>query len=149
MKNLLNESVKNEIEARIDTLNENAVPAWGKMNVNQMMRHLSMALEMPIGEFKPTAPEKDPMPKWLMKIIMMNVKVPKNIDTFKEMNVIEHGIQTGTFAEEKRQLKQSLEKFYNAKKFVPEHALAGKFTPENWGKLSYNHLDHHLGQFGV
>jgi hypothetical protein len=29
------------------------------------------------------------------------------------------------------------------------HPIFGNFTPEQWGKLEYKHLDHHLRQFGV
>ena len=29
------------------------------------------------------------------------------------------------------------------------HPMFGKFTMEQWGKMEYKHLDHHLRQFGV
>jgi hypothetical protein len=29
------------------------------------------------------------------------------------------------------------------------HPFFGKLTPEQWGKGTYKHLDHHLKQFGV
>ncbi|WP_253256011.1 DUF1569 domain-containing protein [Formosa algae] len=31
----------------------------------------------------------------------------------------------------------------------PNHPLFGYFTPEQWGKMQYKHLDHHLNQFNV
>jgi len=29
------------------------------------------------------------------------------------------------------------------------HAFFGQLTPEEWARLMYKHLDHHLRQFGV
>jgi hypothetical protein len=29
------------------------------------------------------------------------------------------------------------------------HSFFGRLTPDEWGVLSYKHLDHHLRQFGV
>ena len=29
------------------------------------------------------------------------------------------------------------------------HSFFGRLTPEEWGVLSYKHIDHHLRQFGV
>ncbi len=31
----------------------------------------------------------------------------------------------------------------------PLHPVFGKFTKEQYGKMNYKHLDHHLTQFGV
>ena len=30
-----------------------------------------------------------------------------------------------------------------------EHALIGKVSGEDWGRLQHKHVDHHLRQFGV
>src|SRR5690348_8342473 len=46
MKSVLDASTREELIRRIDTLNENSVALWGKMNVCQMLRHCSRWDEM-------------------------------------------------------------------------------------------------------
>ena len=44
-----------------------------------------------------------------------------------------------------------IDKFCDAKQQAkwPEHPLFGKLSGKDWAALSYKHLSHHLGQFGV
>jgi len=54
-------------------------------------------------------------------------------------------------AQEKAKLRQLVTEFYacrNRTTWNP-HPIFGKFTHEQWGKMQYKHLDHHLNQFGV
>ena len=55
------------------------------------------------------------------------------------------------FEEERKKLISLIQKFYQtgAKGMQPEHPFFGKLTPEEWDRLQYKHLDHHLRQFGV
>ena len=53
------------------------------------------------------------------------------------------------FEEERKNLKNAIEYFLNCNSLIAENKLAGKFTKDDWGKLNYNHIDHHLRQFGV
>jgi hypothetical protein len=53
---------------------------------------------------------------------------------------------------EKEALLELVNKFYASgpagiTKFP--HPFFGSFTPDQWGKSMYKHLDHHLRQFGV
>lgn len=56
------------------------------------------------------------------------------------------------FGKEKEILKQKILIFQSngpEKMFIPSTSFFGKFTPEQWGKGIYKHLDHHLRQFGA
>ena len=150
MKNLLQESAKQEILSRIDKLSPEAKPQWGKMNVNQGLRHMTMAFDIPTGKLDPTPSQAPPMPKWLLKFFLLNVKPPKGqANTFKEMNMVENQVDPQVFETEKKALKEAIEKFYKTESFIPENKLTGKFSRDDWGKLNYNHTDHHLRQFGA
>lgn len=52
---------------------------------------------------------------------------------------------------EKAILRQLVTDFNNCKTRASwnPHALFGKLTHNQWGKMQYKHLDHHLKQFGV
>jgi hypothetical protein len=151
MKNLRNATVKDEILARIDALTPENKAKWGKMNVNQLLRHLTLALEIPLEKLNPTMPANAPkLPKWLFRFILLNMKPPKSkAETFVELNTVSAGVNPADFEEERRLLKQAVNEFVTAKKYAPENKLGGKFSPDDWGKLSFNHMDHHLRQFGV
>jgi hypothetical protein len=151
MKNLFNEADKQEILKRIDSLTPQAKTLWGKMNVNQGLRHMTMAFDIPSGKLDPTPAQIPPMPKWLLKFFLLNVKPPKaRAETFKEINMVNNNINPTDFETEKNNLKDAVEKFSrSASSLLPENKLVGKFTKDDWGKLNYNHTDHHLRQFGA
>ncbi len=149
MKNLLHDNVKQEILSRIDTLTPQSNAVWGKMNVNQGLRHMTMAFDISTGVLDPTVAKAPPMPKWLMKFFLLSVKPPKGqAETFKEMNMVANNVNPAEFEREKQNLKQAVQDF-GSKTFLPENKIAGKFTRDDWGKLNYNHTDHHLRQFGA
>jgi len=150
MKTLYNPKVKEEILLRIDKLVPNAKAQWGKMNVNQGLRHMSMAFDIATGKLDPTPAKVPPMPKWLLKFFLLNAKPPKErAETFKEMNTVDNGINPPDFEAERNNLKKSVENFYNTTSLISQNKLVGKFSKDDWGKLNYNHTDHHLRQFGV
>ena len=150
MKNLFDPAVKNEIVARIDRLQANSKAQWGKMNVNQGLRHMSMAFEIPTGKLDPTPSKVPPIPKWLLKFFLLNAKPPKErAETFKEINTVANGINPTDFEAERNNLKKAVEDFFNSTYLIPENKLVGKFSKSDWGKLNYNHTDHHLRQFGA
>ena len=90
------------------------------------------------------------MPKWLFKFFLLNMKPPKEkAETFKEIDVVKNGIDPTDFEVERNNLKNAIEAFTKSTSLIPENKIAGKFSKDDWGKLNYNHTDHHLRQFGV
>ena len=150
MKNLFHPQTKAEVLARIDQLKSDSKAAWGKMNPAQGLRHLAMAFDIATGKLNPTPAAIPPMPKWLLKFFLLNMKPPKEkAETFKEINMVANGINPTDFEAERKNLKNAIENFCNTNNLAPENKLVGKFTKDNWGKLNYNHTDHHLRQFSV
>ena len=109
-----------------------------------------MAFDIPPGKLDPTVAKAPPMPKWLLKFFLLNMKPPKGgAETFKEMNMVGNNINPESFEAEKQRLKDAVEKFSRSGTYLAENKLAGKFSKDDWGKLNYNHTDHHLRQFGA
>jgi Protein of unknown function (DUF1569) len=150
MKNLFDPKIKEEILSRIDKLAPDSKAHWGKMNVNQNLRHMSLAFDIATGKLNPTPSKPPPIPKWLLKFFLLNAKPPKGkAETFKEMNIVENDINPADFEAERKNLKKAVEDFFNSTSLISENKLVGKFKRNDWGKLNYNHTDHHLRQFGV
>ena len=53
MKNLFDPSAKNEILSRIDKLKPDSKALWGKMNVNQGLRHMTLGFDVSTGKLDP------------------------------------------------------------------------------------------------
>ena len=91
-------------------------------------------------------------PSWLAKIFFK--KSLYNEKPWKK------GLPTAKFLKTKDQKDFSVEK-ENLVKLIDEtyqhrdktewnpHPAFGYFTAQQWGKMQYKHLDHHLRQFGV
>lgn len=147
MKSLFDQEAYNEIRARLNTLSENSERQWGKMTPGQMLRHcqapLNIILEKEDYGFKPN---------WLVNVLFkksMYSDKPwrKNLPTAAPLKQTE----ARDFAAEKAAIETLLDEF-NAQRERAEwapHPSFGKFTKEQYGKMQYKHLDHHLTQFGV
>ncbi len=150
MNNLFNPKVKEEILSRIDKLTPDTKAVWGKMNVNQGIWHMAKAFEIATGKLNATPTKVPSIPKWLLKFFLLNMRPPKGrAETFEEMNTVSKGINPDDFEAERNKLKAAVEEFYNSNSLLPENKIAGKFSKDDWGRLNYNHTDHHLRQFGV
>ncbi len=147
MKSLFEDTVKDEITARINNLSNSSAQAWGKMNVSQMFHHcqfpLKIALQKEHPELKPNL-----LAKLFFKKAMYNDKPwRKNLPTHSKLKVVDEK----EFEKEKEQLLNLVSEFSNQRDKTNwnPHPMFGKFTPKQWGQMQYKHLDHHLQQFNV
>ena len=150
-KNLLQPETRSEILARIDKLTPKTQNLWGKMNVNQMLRHTTYGLENAMGEMDATA-KSGPIMRAIMRFVVLKTDIPTpkgKAETFPEFNTVENGVNPPDFNEVRDKLKETLNRFPDASKYGVESPLLGKMSKQDWARLNYGHLDHHLKQFGV
>ncbi|MRN56670.1 DUF1569 domain-containing protein [Paenibacillus monticola] len=137
-----------EILNRIEKLSPNSKPQWGTMNAAQMLAHCSSFQDIPMGNSFPPR-------SWLGRLIGRFVKpisyndkpIPHNMSTIPTILISDNK----DFETEKEKLKQRILTFQSngpEKCSSHPHPFFGKITPEQWGKVIYKHLDHHLRQFG-
>lgn len=150
-KNILQPAVKKELVGRIGLLRPNIQRQWGKMNVNQMLLHCTDGIKVAYGDVKVTPKKTGWFHNKMVRyfILYTNVATPKETTpTYPELNMVEQGINPGNFTELKSNLIDAVNTF-SYKDTLPVHPFLGKFTTENWGRMMYTHIDHHLQQFGV
>ena len=149
MKNLFDHDASNEILNRLEYLQPDAKPLWGKMSVSQMMAHCIVPIKVSLGEKQ--------VKRTLMGLIFgkMGKKMVLKDEPFKQ------GLPTDPsfvikdqpdFNSKKVELKSSIEKLLATDKnamAARAHPFFGKMKVDEWGVLGYKHLDHHLRQFGV
>ena len=150
MKSLFDAETLSEINVRIGKLDNNTTPSWGKMNVGQMVKHC----QIPFGVFNGTVKMETKVGFFkkiifsMMKPLMYNDKPwKKNVPTGKEF-IIKGEVD---FANERETLLGLVHDFHKRKNQSkwPKHPVFGQFTADQYGKMNYKHLDHHLSQFGV
>lgn len=152
MKSLFDKDTHAEVQSRIEALSETSTPTWGKMSVGQMCTHCQKPLELAMGKIALNSGKKPSFMKRLMfklyKPLMYNDKPwSKNLPTVRDFIIKEEKDITA----EKSKLSALISEFhdYTEAHEWPKHPMFGAFTHEQWGKMQYKHLDHHLQQFGV
>ncbi len=146
MQTLFEKSNYDQLVARLEKITEAVQPLWGKMNAAQMMHHLNLTMEAPLGKITPKG--KPVFFMRLFKGVLYNDKpFGKGDPTPKDFKVTD----SFNFDEEKKKAVDNLGELFNkglSSTYKP-HVFFGELTNEQWGKHFYKHTDHHLRQFGV
>lgn len=150
MKSLFVPADNQTIIDRINRLNANSQPLWGKMTVSQMLTHCQQPLKIAFGEVKTTRRTLVGFlfGGWAKKQFMSGKPIQKNLPTDANFVVADDR----NFEQEKKHLQDYLNRFAKEGKqciIDQPHPFFGKMTPEEWDILTQAHLDHHLKQFGV
>ncbi len=138
---------KAEIVRRVKALRPDSAPRWGKMSVSQMLWHVNEVLEDALGH-RAISPEKVPLPRPLMKFIVINLPWPKGAPTRERW--MPQNDRYDFSAEHVRCLRLIEE--VTAKPLDsawPESPTLGPMSGKDVGRLQAKHLNHHLTQFGV
>jgi hypothetical protein len=150
MKNIFISDNTQEILNRINKLNPDSKPLWGKMSVGQMLAHCSVTYEL---VFDNIHPKPNFLKKFLLKAIVKKIVVnetpfKKNERTGTEFLVTE----TKNMPEEKERLMAYISKAQKLGEAHFDNKESHSFGPlskTEWSNMFYKHLDHHLNQFGV
>lgn len=135
------------IRTRIEALQPDSLRLWGKMTADQMLAHCCMPLEQGLGKIR-LPKDGNAFTRWLVKQFVLRADhFRPNLPTAKPFVIR----QTQGFEAEKIRLLENLDEIHRRGTAGPwaEHNLFGHLNPEDWGRLSYVHLDHHLKQFSV
>ena len=148
MKNISNEADYSEITNRIKNLSAASTRLWGKMDIQQMLMHCTTQLKLAVGEISSYIQGPSFMRSSLGKWILFSaVPWPKGAATPAEMNAeLAHFVLTN-IENEKTDLLNYLENAKGKAQLMP-HPFFGKLNRQEWARLIYKHLDHHLKQFG-
>lgn len=150
MKNLFEVATIEEVKGRLAQLMHDSARQWGKMNPAQALAHCSAAMEMAVGEKTPRRILIGRLFGRLAKksMIVKEKPMPRNVGTDKSLVV---GDQRD-LAVERQRLSGLIDRFAAGGPggcTKHPHFFFGPLTPEEWAALMYQHVDHHLRQFGV
>jgi hypothetical protein len=146
MKTIFDKETRDGLISRINLLDENSKPEWGKMNVYQMLKHCTLSEEMYLGikTYKRAFIGRLFGKVALKSMLKDDSPLAKNNPTVPQCKVTE---QSGDVAAQKKQWIELVEEYGRTTRTDFEHTFFGKMTREQMGQLAYKHVDHHLRQF--
>ena len=146
MPQLHDPAYRASIEQRVRSLTPTSRRLWGKMSVDQMLRHVNTALESALGRV-PVKRLNIPLPGILLKWMVLYAPWPQGSPTAPEFVA---GERYDFEAERARCLALIGEL---AARPVdgswPYHHTFGRISGAETSQLHAKHLDHHLRQFSA
>ncbi len=150
MKTIVSKSTIDKLIARVNKISEDKQPLWGKMTAYQMLKHCAESEKINLGEkkYKRLFIGKIFGKMALKEIVKDDLPGKKNARTHPALVIKDHGD-----VELQKQLLIALLNKYpgrTANDFKDiVHPFFGRMSFENWDRLIYKHMDHHLRQFDV
>lgn len=143
-------STADECIARLEKLNHESKPLWGKMNVAQMLAHVNVAYDLSNGKIEAN---NSAAAKFLLKLFVKKTVVgdkiyKKNSRTAPIFTIADER----DFEEEKAQLIANIRETQELgiEHFEGKESPSfGALTAEEWSNQFYKHMDHHFQQFGI
>ncbi len=151
-KNILDPEAKAAMLSRLVQLKPNSPAQWGKMNAAQCLCHLADQLRLALGHVK-VAGEPGFFGRNILKtLVLWGMPAPKGkVPTMPELDQLTAGTKPTTWEADHKLLLALLDEFAaKTESFVFQtHPNFGQMTKQQWAKLVWIHLNHHLTQFGV
>ena len=140
-------AVRERLRERVESLSPQSQRQWGKMSIDQMMWHCNLAIEMALGTHKPEEGRSPPIPKPVLKFMVLRLPWMKGAPTGPGFVAT----KTYDFAAEKAKMLRLIDAMCerDCAGSWPESPTFGKMSGKNWSELMAKHLDHHLRQFNA
>lgn len=145
--------LRSEYIPLIKQLDPNAERKWGKMNVHQMIEHMSYAVRMSNGKdlYAGILTQEEKLPRF-QTFIMSDTPFKENTKNIllpeEPLEVRFENIQD-SINELENELNDFFKKFESDKYQTIRNPFFGDLNFEQWVALLYKHCWHHLNQFGV
>lgn len=150
MKNLFEASTLEEVKERMAQLRPDSERQWGKMTPAQALAHCTAAMETVTGKNHPPRMLLGRLLGPLAKRSVIVKGEPMRRNSIAEKSSLV--TVERNFGVERQRLRESIERFAAGGPAIctkHPHFFFGPLTPVEWATLTYQHLDHHLRQFGV
>jgi len=148
---IIKEEIIQSLIDRINKINKDDKPLWGKMTGPQMLAHCATSIKMAYGDI-PVKFRTDKFKSAMYKFLIVDLlPFMRGLPAPPEINVEKKLKDIGDFEKERNQLITQLNRIKDTPidyDFGP-HPIFRKMSGKKWGKLAVKHLDHHLRQFGV
>ena len=150
MNNTKLEFLLKEFPIKLKQLDPSAKGVWGKMNVQQMIEHMTDSVREANGKIPRTIvtnPERLPA----MKDFLLSEKEfkpnTKNVLLSEEPEPIKHSSIQAAIAEFEKEMEDFQKHYKTFPDAIITNAFFGDLNYEEWIQLLHKHAVHHLKQF--
>lgn len=135
---------------RLRSLQSDDAARWGRMNVRQMLRHLSDSMRVPLDEFKVSDAEAPQLQRVVLKwaALYLPVQWRRNFPTRPEIDQCSLNLPLGDFEPDRQTTIELARRLGEADLEGKHHPYFGAMTRAEWLRWGWLHADHHLRQFG-
>lgn len=142
---LLDPVERKAVVGRLRRVTPETKPSWGKLDAPRMLCHLADQMRAAVGDL-PTRPVGNFLHRTLLKWVVVETgfKAPPG----KVMTAPEMLSSTPTSWDQDLAACEALIARVGAGEAHAAHPTFGPLSTEQWGRLCWKHLDHHLRQFG-
>ncbi|GAA4742913.1 DUF1569 domain-containing protein [Flavisolibacter ginsenosidimutans] len=148
-KSLLDKECGETLVRRIQKLQPDSAPLWGRMNATEMLLHMNRVHEQLLNTppVKKGTSLRQYIGRWLFLYLVpgfpKNARTPKRNDTKGQ-------IDASAFEEQKQKFIALIQRFPHHQQSIElPHPYFGDLNTKQWGFAGYKHANHHLRQFGV
>lgn len=150
MLNTFDKSTTDSTFARLNKINFDSKPLWGKMNAAQMLAHLNVAYDLAfdIKSAKSSWFTKILLKTFVKKIVVGTSPYPKNSRTSPDFLITDDKdfeVEKARFITFVKDTEVKGSNYFEGK----ESASFGALSAKEWSIMFYKHIDHHFTQFGV
>lgn len=147
MRSIFNSRERERLIRRLEKLTPSTPARWGRMNAQQMICHLTDAVESSAAPSPP--PGTGVLSRFPIKHLVIYVLPwPKaKLQSPPDLLVSQPGDWTADTARLKSALERAAKKGPNEP--WPASEVFGRLSGRDWGALLHTHIHHHLKQFGV
>jgi hypothetical protein len=152
MKNACDAAVKDALRQRIQTLSPAASAGWGRMNVHQVVCHLTDQMRDMLG----IRPVQFVGNGFLRHVVRPAISLlpawPKGkFPTAPAYDQLKGGTTPSVFERDRAELLELFGRLDigDRSRALPPHPAFGKLTHRQYGRIVYQHFNHHLTQFGA
>jgi hypothetical protein len=137
----------------LETLSSAANPIWGRMNAQQMIEHLTIAVNVSNGINKiPLITPTEKVAKTKSLLLLSNRAMPKffhNPALPKDPIPCKNPSITEAVVSLKKALKLFKNHFHSEDSKTQLHNIFGELNYNEWLLFHYKHFHHHLAQFNL
>jgi hypothetical protein len=149
MLSLYDSENRDAVLRRLSNLQPSNPRQWGKMTAGQMLAHCAKALEVPCGDRVETQSFIGRVLSPFARPSVLGEKpMSQNAPTSPTLKVTDNC----DFTSERQRLVALVDRFCSRGPTAADglvHNFFGRLTADQWGRLMYKHLDHHLRQFSA
>jgi hypothetical protein len=151
MKTLSHPEAVPHILDRLAKVTPQSARQWGRMTPHGMICHCSDSFRCALGELE-VSPATSFFNRHVVKYIALCTPVPwpKGVPTRPEVEQGVGGTPPGSFERDREELIDLIRRFASSRfEQRAPHPVFGPMSPELWMRWGYQHMDHHLRQFGA